>query len=118
MVAGVNRTGRVITIGVFAALSYDITSANLSSPQTFELNSKQRAPTLSKWLNMNVVEAIMWGIGASIFDHSPDPLIGSLLGIASMYVKYQYAVRSGQNSGLPDMENVDTGGYNLQGAYG
>ena len=108
-----NGHAPAITIGVFAALAYDITSANLSSPQTFELNSTQRAPTLTKWLNMNVAEAIIWGVGASILDKTPNPMIGVLLGIASMYVKYQYAVRSGQKSGMPDMENTETGGYNL-----
>lgn len=108
----------IITIGVFLALGYDITSANLSSPQTFELNSNQRAPTLNKWLTINVVEAIAIGIGASIVDKTPYPLIGVTLGIASMWVKYQYAVRSGQQNGQPDMENTQTGGYNLGGGYG
>ena len=111
---GGKRTGRIVTIAVFGALAYDVTSANLSSPQTFELNSGQRAPTLNKWLNLNVAEAITWGIGGSIFDQSLDPLIGATLGIASMYIKYQYAIRSGQKNGLPDMEDHTTGSYNLQ----
>jgi hypothetical protein len=108
----------VITVGVFAALGYDITSANLSSPQTFELNSGQRAPTLNKWLNINVAEALIWGIGASIVDKTPYPLVGIVLGISSMWVKYHYAVRSGQQSAQPDMENTQTSAYNLGGSYG
>lgn len=103
----------IITIGVFAALGYDITSANLSSPQTFELNANQRGPTLNKWLNINVAEALIWGIGASIIDGTMYPLVGIGIGIASMAVKYKYAVMSGQQSGQPDMENTDTQGYNL-----
>lgn len=106
------RGTRVITIGVYAALAYDVTSANLSSPQTFELNSGQRAPTLNKWLNINVVEALAWGIGGSLLDSSFDPLIGVALGLASMVIKYKYAIASGQKSGQPDMENTDTQGYN------
>jgi len=113
-----NGHSPIITVGVFAALGYDITSANLSSPQTFELNTNQRAPTLNKWLNINVAEAMIWGIGASIIDKTPYPLIGVTLGIASMYVKYHYAIRSGAMNGLPDMENTRTGGYNLAGGYG
>lgn len=113
MPVGTNGHSPVITIGVFAALAYDITSANLSSPQTFELNVNQREGTLSKWLNMNVAEAIVWGTGASILDKTWNPVIGVLLGIASMYCKYQYAIRSGKQKGMPDMENPDTQGYNL-----
>jgi|SRR5271170_659824 len=113
-----NGHSPVITVGVFAALGYDITSANLSSPQTFELNSNQRAPTLNKWLNINVVEAMVWGVGASIVDKTPYPLIGISLGIASMWVKYHYAVASGAKNAQPDMENTQTGGYNLGGSYG
>jgi hypothetical protein len=104
-----------VKIGVFAALSYDVTSANLSSPQTFELNSAQRAPTLNKWLKLNVTEGILWGIGGSLLDGTPYPLIGSILGIASMYIKYQYAIKAGEQSGLPDMEDHSTGQYNLNG---
>ena len=103
---------RAVKVAVFAALSYDVTSANMSSPQTFELNSSQRAPTLTKWLNMNCMEAVAWGIGGSLLDGSLWPLVGSMLGITSMYIKYQYAIRSGQESGLPDMENHQTGTYN------
>jgi hypothetical protein len=120
MVTPLGRGTRVITIGVFAALAYDVTSANLSSPQTFELNSGQRSATLNKWLNINVGEALVWGIGASLMDGSIDPLIGVSLGLASMYVKYKYAVASGQKSGQPDMENHQTGSYNLEqgGSWG
>ena len=111
---------RVITIGVYAALAYDVTSANLSSPQTFELNSGQRAETLGKWLNINVAEALAWGIGGSLLDGSIDPLIGVSLGLGSMYLKYKYAIASGRKSGKPDMENHQTGEYNLDngGGYG
>jgi len=111
-----NGNSRAVKIGVFGALAYDLTSANLSSPQTFELNAGQRAPTLNKWLNLNVGEAIAWGIFGSLLDKSFDPLIGVTLGITSMYVKYQYAIRSGQASPLPDMENHATGSYNLESA--
>ena len=115
-IVGNGKHSPVIIIGVYAALGYDITSANLSSPQTFELNANQRGPTLSKWLNINVAEAVVWGIGSSIIDKSPYPMIGIALGITSMVIKYKYAVASGQNSGKPDMENTetqeyDTGGY-------
>lgn len=105
-------------MGVFAALAYDVTSANLSSPQTFELNSNQRAPTLNKWLNINVAEAVALGVGASIIDKSPYPIIGIGIGITSMWIKYQYAVRSGQRNAQPDMENTQTGSYNLGDSYG
>jgi hypothetical protein len=100
-----------VKIAIFGALSYDLTSANMSSPQTYELNSSQRAPTLEKWLNLNVVEALIWGVGGSMLDGSLYPLIGSVLGITSMYIKYQYAIKAGQQSGLPDMENHQTGSY-------
>jgi hypothetical protein len=110
---------RAVVIGVYAALAYDITSANLSSPQTFELNSGQRAPTLGKWLNINVVEALIWGLGGSALDRSLDPLIGVSLGLTSMWVKYKYAIASGSKSGQPDMENHQTQEYNLDGGnYG
>jgi hypothetical protein len=105
-------------MGVFAALSYDVTSANLSSPQTFELNVNQRGPTLNKWLNINVIEALALGAAASLVDKTPYPLIGSGIGIISMFIKYHYAMRSGQRNAQPDMENTQTGSYNLGGSYG
>lgn len=108
-----NSASRAITVGVFAALAYDVTSANLSSPQTFELNSKQRAPTLMKWLRMNCVEALAWGGFGSVLEGNLWPLVGTSMGVASMWLKYRYAVASGQRSGQPDMENTQTGGYNL-----
>lgn len=114
-ISGNGSHSPVITIGVFAALAYDVTSANLSSPQTFELNVNQRGPTLHKWLNMNVIEALLWGVGASYFDKTPYPFYGALLGIASMYVKYHYAMASGRRNPKPDMETASgqfgTGGY-------
>jgi hypothetical protein len=113
MPVGTNGHSSVITIGVFAALAYDITSANLSSPQTFELNVSQRGETLNKWLNMNVAEALVWGTGASLLDKTWNPMVGVLLGIASMFVKYHYAMYSGRRNGMPDMENPNTQGYNL-----
>ena len=112
----VGGNSRAVKIGVFGALAYDLTSANLSSPQTFELNAGQRAPTLNKWLRMNVIEAFLWGVGGSLLDGSLDPLIGVALGTASMYAKYQYAIKSGQQSGLPDMEDHTTGQYDLGGS--
>lgn len=102
-----------VKVAVFGALAYDLTSANLSSPQTFELNAGQRAATLDKWLNLNVKEAFLWGIGGSILDQSLWPLLGISLGIGSMYLKYQHAIKAGQESGQPDMENISTGSYNL-----
>lgn len=115
MVAQSSNHSPIVTVGVFAALAYDITSANLSSPQTFELNVNQRGPTLSKWLHMNVGEALLWGVGASLFDGTFYPLIGTTLGIVSMYCKYRYAMQSGTQNNMPDMENTQTGGYNLGG---
>jgi len=100
-----------VKVAIFGALAYDLTSANLSSPQTFELNAGQRAPTLDKWLNLNVKEAIAWGIGGAFLDGSLWPLIGIGLGIGSMYLKYQYAIREGSKNGLPDMEDHETGEY-------
>lgn len=109
------ETGKMspaIKVAVYGALAYDLTSANLSSPQTFELNSGQRGPTLQKWLQLNVAEAVVWGVGGSMLDGSLWPLLGVGLGITSMYLKYQYAIKSGQQSGQPDMENLQTGEYN------
>jgi len=119
MPLGVKNHSPIITVGVFAALGYDITSANLSSPQTFNLNAGQRGPTLDFWLNLNVGEALAWGIAGSVIDKTPYPIVGVGIAITSMYLKYQYAVRSGSQSGLPDMENHQTGSYNLGGGgYG
>lgn len=111
-----SSVSRATTVGVFAALAYDITSANLSSPQTFELNAGQRAPTLNKWLNLNVIEAAAWGIFGSMLDGSPLPLLGVALGTLSMWIKYKHAVAAGTSNGLPDMENHDTGSYDLSAA--
>jgi hypothetical protein len=92
------RTGRMLTVAVSAEMVYQLVGANLSSPQTNELNAGARAPTLQKWVNVTNLEAAGWIGFLIILDGSLWPLVGGGLALAGMMIKYRYAINAGVNS--------------------
>ena len=96
---------RMVTVAVSAELVWQLVSANLSSPQTAELNAAARAPTIGKWVNMSSAEAVAWLVFLCILDKSAWPALGGLLAGVSMWLKYRYAITSGLSNDAPATEN-------------
>jgi hypothetical protein len=94
----------MLTVAVSAEMVYQLVGANLSSPQTNELNAGARAPTLQKWVTVTNLEAAGWIGFLIILDGSLWPLIGGGLALAGMMVKYRYAINAGVNSPAPATE--------------
>lgn len=95
-----NGYSAATTMGVFAALAYDIIAAVNSSPQTTEINAAKRAPTLMKWVNLGVAQVAIFtllGVGMEAARGNPVwPVIaGGGGGGALLYVQYIHACKSG-----------------------
>lgn len=97
--------GRMLKVAVSAELIYQLVGANMSSPQTAELNAAARAPTIKKWVNLTNLEAAAWTALLCALDGSLWPLFGGALAAVGMYFKYQHAIKSGLESKAPGTEN-------------
>lgn len=95
----------MIKVAVSAELVYQIVGANMSSPQTAELNAAARAPTISKWVNLTNAEAAGWIALLCILDRSLWPAFGGSIAAVGMYIKYRHAISSGLRSSAPGTEN-------------
>jgi hypothetical protein len=96
---------RMLTVAVAAEMVYQLVGANMSSPQTAELNASARAPTIDKWVNMTMAEVVAWIVFLCYLDRSLWPLLGGSLAAVGMWLKYRYAIREGLASGAPSTEN-------------
>jgi hypothetical protein len=96
---------RMLTVAVSAEMVYQLVGANMSSPQTAELNAPARAPTIGKWVNLTNAEAVAWIIFLCLLDESLWPALGGSIAGAGMWLKYRYAIRSGLANGAPGTEN-------------
>jgi hypothetical protein len=91
-----------LKVAVAAEMVYQLVGSNMSSPQTAELNAGARAPTIGKWVNLTMVEAVAWIAFLAWLDHSWWWVVGGLLALIGMWIKYKYAIRSGlDGSGQP-----------------
>lgn len=94
--------GRMLTVAIAAEMIYQLVGANLSSPQTNELNAGARAPTIKKWVNLTNAEAAAWVVFLCVLDDSLWPALGGGLAGGGMWLKYRYAIRSGvEKAGRP-----------------
>lgn len=95
-----------VTVAVYAALTYDIISATNSSPQTTEINVKKREGTLMKWVNIGMVQAVLFGgIGVLLDKRRWPPLLGAGLAGVLLYGQYVYARNSGLANPGPGTED-------------
>lgn len=93
------------TIGIYAALSYDIIAAVNSSPQTTEINAKARADTLMKWVHLGLAQvALFVVIGAYVGDDTWSPLVGGGVAAGLLYAQYVHAKKAGLESIEPGTE--------------
>jgi len=98
------RTGRMLTVAVSAEMVYQLVGANLSSPQTNELNAASRAPTIQKWVTLTNAEAAGWVVFLCVLDGSLWPALGGGIALGGMVLKYRHAIRSGLASAAPGTE--------------
>lgn len=95
----------MLSVYAGAELVYQLVGANLSSPQTAELNARRRAPTIGKWVVMANSKALFWIIGLCILDGSLWPAVGGGLAITDMHFSYRYAINCGLDSDAPGTED-------------
>jgi hypothetical protein len=95
----------MLTVAVAAEMVYQLVGSNMSSPQTAELNATARAPTITKWVNLTMAEAVAWVAFLCLLDRSWWPALGGILAGLGMWLKYRYAITSGLKSGAPGTES-------------
>ena len=95
----------MIKVAVSAEMVYQLVGANMSSPQTAELNAPARAPTISKWVTLTNIEAMGWIVLLSFLDKSLWPVFGGGIALTGMYFKYRHAISAGLRSAAPATEN-------------
>src|ERR1700735_4797098 len=88
---------------VSAGIVYEIIAANCSSPQTTELNAKQRADTLMKWVNVGLGQSAIFIGAAAIMDkdHRVAIVSGGVIAGGIMYASYAHAKQAGLASPEP-----------------
>ena len=95
-----------VTVAVYAALTYDIISATNSSPQTTEINADKRADTLMKWVNIGMLQAVLFGgIGVLLDKRRWPPALGAGLAAVLLYGQYIHAKSAGLANGGPGTED-------------
>jgi len=93
------RTLRMLTVAMSAEVVYQIASANLSSPQSNELDAGARAPTLQKWVRLSNIEAAGWVAFLCVLDGSLWPALGGGIALGGLVLKYRHAISSGLANG-------------------
>jgi hypothetical protein len=93
------RTLRMLSVAIAAELVYQVASANLSSPQSNELDAGARAPTLQKWVNISNAETSGWVVFLCVMDGSLWPALGGGIALGGMVLKYRHAISSGLANG-------------------
>jgi hypothetical protein len=96
------------SIGVAAAVVYDVISATNSSPQTTEINAHKRAATLMKWVHIGLVQAGLFILIMTVAEPPGKkwrPLTGGVLAMVLLYGQYVYAKACGVKSALAGTED-------------
>lgn len=85
---------------VAGGIVYEIIAANCSSPQTTEINADSRAETLMKWVNLGLVQSVLFVAIAALVDpaHRKEIIAGGALGGGLMYASYFHAKKAGLES--------------------
>lgn len=94
----------LIACGIMA----EIIAKACSSPQTLEINAKKRAPTLTKWVTIGIIEGLaLIAIAAMIDKKYRGPiLLGGLLEAAITWLEYAHGKAAGLKSDEPTTEDV------------
>ena len=103
-----------------AASVAEFIAKDVSSPQTVHLNAKKRAETLMFWVNIGVLESVLFlGIATAIDKkHAKAFLAGGALELAITYAEYAYARNLGLNTDADGTEKYareSQGGFIYEG---
>ena len=91
---------------VSAGLVMECIAASCSSPQTAEINAKQRSSTLMKWVHIGIIEAaVLIGIAATVTKRPGPVIAGGALAAGTMYAQYVHARKAGLASNQPGTES-------------
>lgn len=105
MALGFSDRDVAVSVAVSAELVFAIIAAFCSSPQTAELNAHSRAETLMKWVKLGAGTAVLFTAVLVMLDQRRwPPLLGAGLAIVILWIAYQYALKSGLESGAPGTE--------------
>lgn len=93
---------------VAAGIVYEIIAAACSSPQTTEINAKQRSETLMKWVHLGIGQAAIFIAVAAFIDrkHRLAIIGGGVTAAALMYAQYVHARNAGMASDAPGTETT------------
>lgn len=98
---------RAVRVAVYATLMYDVISATNSSPQTTEINASKRAATLMKWVNLGLIQGLLFvAIGMYLDKDRWPPLMGGGLAAVLLYAQYLHALKSGTQAPGESTESV------------
>jgi hypothetical protein len=119
-IAEISGTGNGVALLVSAGITYEIIAACCSSPQTTELNAKERAPTLMKWVNIGMAQSALFIGIALVIDkqHRVAIAAGGVLAAGIMYGSYAHAKEAGLASGKPGTETYPSVSPTAQAAEG
>ena len=95
--SGGNGTAFLVSAGIV----YEIIAACCSSPQTAEINIVKRGDTLMKWVNIGLMQAVLFVVIACLVDRRQCGAIigGGALAAVVMYLSYWLASKWGMESG-------------------
>lgn len=104
---GAASAGIAFLVG--GGIVYEIVAANVSSPQTTELNASARAETLMKWVHLGLAQSVLFVAIAAKFDrkHRAPILAGGILAMVAMEGLYLHAKKAGlENGGQPTEQHA------------
>ena len=106
-IMGSDSAGIGVAFMVGAGLVAELVAKACSSPQTAELNAEKRAATLMKWVDIGLVEAVLFiGIAAACDKKYRSAIIaGGALEAVITYGQYVYAKQCGLANGGPTTED-------------
>lgn len=102
----VGDNGNGVAFIVSAGVVYEIIAACCSSPQTTEINAYARADTLMKWVNLGIIQSVLFiGIAALIDKKRRYAILaGGISAGGLLYAQYVHAKQAGLRSNAPSTE--------------
>jgi hypothetical protein len=100
--------GTGIAFLVSAGIVAEIVAKACSSPQTVEINADKRAPTLMKWVNIGMLEALVFVVAAAMMDkkHRGPIILGGITEAIITYAEYIHGKSAGlAQPGKPGTED-------------
>lgn len=112
------QVGDGVAFLVAAGIMAEIIAKACSSPQTTEINIGQRGGTLMKWVNIGLVEGVLFIVIAAYVDkkHRTAILAGGALEAGITYAEYMYGKRCGLRNPAPGTEGQRDGFRGLRWA--